>query len=350
MSKLFDQSDLTIGKRVFTRLYCHVSSLAQQSPTAQILVESAAKVAEIVLGKDFNIVRFDPGGETVGLLQYARFFDQAFPTLTKSWKVDLKTDRLSVRIYEDSFNPPILHRKELMLADDHPQRDAFVTLTRELEALGLFDDPVRIGFKLQWDALLSESGFRVVGHTLVPIGNQEADLDDSSGPTRPLEISRHLTALSRQSFSAPLQILRRSGFLDGSRNVFDYGCGKGDDIRGLKANDIEAAGWDPHYAANVPISHARIVNLGFVINVIEDPVERRQALECAFSLAQELLVVSTMIVSEARGNTTLYGDGVLTSRSTFQKYYTQSELREYLATTLSSDPISVHACGHGQRY
>src|SRR5215472_7550214 len=36
---------------------------------------------------------------------------------------------------------------------------------------------------------------------------------------------------------------------------FDYGCGRGDDIRGLAANGIAAYGWDPHYAPEpIPIS------------------------------------------------------------------------------------------------
>jgi DNA phosphorothioation-associated putative methyltransferase len=58
--------------------------------------------------------------------------------------------------------------------------------------------------------------------------------------------------------------------LDGTHSLFDYGCGRGDDLRGLRENGIEAQGWDPYFAPDEPVVAADIVNLGFVINVIED--------------------------------------------------------------------------------
>ena len=95
-----------------------------------------------------------------------------------------------------------------------------------------------------------------------------------------------------------MQSLERNGFLDGRSAIFDYGCGRGDDIRGLKENGIEAAGWDPHYAPDERIESADIVNLGFVINVIEDFEERVQALSNAYGLARHILVVSAMLLNE----------------------------------------------------
>ena len=80
--------------------------------------------------------------------------------------------RVTYRNYEDSFNPPVLHRKELLLSSDDSRRPVYERLTAELETQGFFEDPVRIGFKLQWDKLLTERGFRVIGHQLVPIGNE----------------------------------------------------------------------------------------------------------------------------------------------------------------------------------
>jgi DNA phosphorothioation-associated putative methyltransferase len=328
------------GKRVFSRLYCHISSLPTHGTTVSDLVESAAWIAKVHPETDFNVVRLDNADQSIGLLHYPEFFDEAFPRLHRSWKVNLSTDQISFRNYEDSLNPPILHRKELMLAENHAQSKVFSSLTKELEQLGLFADPLRIGFKREWDKLLAERGFRVIGHQIVPLGNEEAEgtavVDDGA----PIEIARHLTALSRQNFSAPIQMLWRHGLFDGSRTLFDYGCGKGDDLRGLMENGIRATGWDPYYAASSSISAARIVNLGFVINVIENPVERREALKRAYTLAEELLVVSTMVATE-NPPITPFGDGVLTSRSTFQKYYTQAELREYLRTTLDEEPISI---------
>ena len=138
-----------------------------------------------------------------------------------------------------------------------------------------------------------------------------------------------------------MQLLGRFGFLNGSYTIFDYGCGKGDDLRTLKQDGIRAAGWDPHYSPDEARQPADIVNLGFVINVIEDPVERREALQYAYALAQHVLAVSTMIATEEAVRGTPYADGILTGRRTFQKYFTQAELREYLQQSLRSTPISV---------
>ena len=55
----------------------------------------------------------------------------------------------------------------------------------------------------------------------------------------------------------------RFGYLDGQYNVFDYGCGRGDDVRGLIENNITASGWDPYFAKNEKRIEADLVNLGF---------------------------------------------------------------------------------------
>ena len=48
-----------------------------------------------------------------------------------------------------------------------------------------------------------------------------------------------------------------------------------------------------------------------------------------------------MLASDsAIGQFTPYKDGVLTKRNTFQKYYTQSELRSYIENTLSTSAIA----------
>jgi len=138
-----------------------------------------------------------------------------------------------------------------------------------------------------------------------------------------------------------MQTLARFGLLDGSKTVFDYGCGRGDDLRNLQANNIQAAGWDPHYAPDNEKQLAQVVNLGFVINVIESLEERTGALLGAYALADELLVVSAMLSSQESIKGTPYGDGVLTGRNTFQKYYSQDELRIYINEVLQETPIPV---------
>jgi DNA phosphorothioation-associated putative methyltransferase len=131
------------------------------------------------------------------------------------------------------------------------------------------------------------------------------------------------------------------GFINPSVEVFDYGCGRGDDIRGLAANGIAAYGWDPHYAPDAPKREADVVNLGFVINVIEDFDERTEALHGAYALTKKVLAVAAMLASQATQPGRPYWDGFITSRNTFQKYYTQAQLAAFIADVLDEEPIPV---------
>jgi hypothetical protein len=129
--------------------------------------------------------------------------------------------------------------------------------------------------------LIAAQGYKVVGHVLHPIGNDESRensaIIDIFEYNETISIARHRTALIRNNLSAPVQCLARYGFLDGSLSFFDYGCGRGDDVRNLRANGLEAAGWDPYFAPTEPLIEMELVNLGFVINVIEDRHERVEA-------------------------------------------------------------------------
>jgi DNA phosphorothioation-associated putative methyltransferase len=324
-------------KKVGAHNYFHVESVEQLDGNYQTRIKDAIRIGS---PGAFNVVKLSEQDEGVTLLDYAGFHDEAFPQLANYWTVDIAAGSFRHRTYAGSLNPPILHRKELLLPADHPQQATYQALTAAAEQIGLFDDPNRIGFKRAWETLLTQKGYRVVGHELVPIGNNETALADT-GETTVEGIARHLTALTRYGFSAPIQALARSGFLDGSKTVFDYGCGRGDDLRGLRENNIEAVGWDPHFAPDGVKQTAHLVNLGFVINVIENIDERIEALSGAYSLADELLVVSAMLANQEAISGTPYGDGVLTSRNTFQKYYTQGELRHFLHEVVGEEPLPV---------
>ncbi len=260
------------GKTVAQYTYIHIEALESLAPLWRDMVERASSLAKAGTDMDFNVVKLNQDGTSVSLLDYPGFFDEAFPVLRRYWTVDLAKSTVRFRTYAESLNPPILHRKELLLPEGHPLRESFANLTSTAEQIGLFDDPRRIGFLRAWEVLLGLRGYRVVGHELIPVGNDETpQARDNQTFTG---VARHLTALSRVNLSAPIQTLARFGFLDGSKTVFDYGCGRGGDIRGLSENGITVSGWDPYYAPDETKEPAHIVNLGFVINVIEDPVER----------------------------------------------------------------------------
>ncbi|MCY4058413.1 MAG: DNA phosphorothioation-associated putative methyltransferase [Gammaproteobacteria bacterium] len=157
-------------------------------------------------------------------------------------------------------------------------------------------------------------------------------------------IERRRTALRRSALSSPMQHLLRFGFLDGTRTLFDYGCGRGDDLRLLAQMKVPATGWDPVFRADVDRQPADIVNLGFVLNVIEDAGERRETLKAAFSLAHKVLIVSVMLGYQSkREQFAAFEDGVGTQRNTFQKYYAQDEFRSYVEKTLGANAIPIAA-------
>ena len=158
------------------------------------------------------------------------------------------------------------------------------------------------------------------------------------------EILRHRTAISRPSLSAPLQSAARHGFLDGTRSIFDYGCGRGNDIAILEAGGFNVSGWDPHFRPEADLVRADVVNLGYVLNVIENPKERVDSIKTAFGLTQQLLVVSvlTLHTSEASGSQE-YGDGSITTRGTFQKYFSQEEAKALIEDTLGEEAMAVGA-------
>lgn len=326
-------------KQVFNKQYFHTDTLRMLPPAQYEQVIGAAQLAKLEPGNNFNVVRLEDRSAKVGLLNYRDFFDSPFPQLEERWIADLNARQVSYRTYKESLNPPILHRKELLIARDHPRWQEFATLTESAEQIGLFDQPSRIGYRAQWTHLIRERGYVLTGHQFVPLGNGQGDDNSDDNDSSQSFIERHRTALVRYGLSAPIQSLARNGYLDGKFSVFDYGCGRGDDLRGLVKIGIDAAGWDPHFAAEEKILEADIVNLGFVINVIEDFDERIEALTRAYSLARQLLVVSVMLANDGSTKGMAMNDGVLTARRTFQKYYTQAEIREFIETILDNDPI-----------
>lgn len=156
-------------------------------------------------------------------------------------------------------------------------------------------------------------------------------------------IQRHRTAIKRSELSRPLQLGLDHGLVTECTTVFDYGCGRGDDVRRLNQKGIAARGWDPRHHPEQARTAADVVNLGYVINVIEDPQERIRVLNEAWALTRKVLIASARLSIEANRpyHSSPYSDGYLTSRGTFQKYYDQFELRDWLEANLNVQSIAA---------
>jgi hypothetical protein len=258
-------------------------------------------------------------------LSYPAFFGDPHPELSQSLTVRLATAKVWRHDYSKSHNPPILHRKETFLPPHHPSNEKFQSLTQSEEAAGLFTDGHIIGFKNNWEALLLSKELTFEGHRLIRMDGtalQEPEEDS-------IAIARHKTAIFRKRLSRPVQTLLEYGLLTKGTSFLDYGCGQGNDVERLQQMGYTVSAWDPVYQPNGRKEPAEVVNLGFVLNVIEEPLERMKVLREAFDLTRRVLVVSTLVATSgtaAMGKP--YKDGILTGRNTFQKYFLQEELQQ----------------------
>lgn len=157
---------------------------------------------------------------------------------------------------------------------------------------------------------------------------------------QPRQIARHKTAIRRNDLSLPVKCLCRDNLINAETTVFDYGCGHGENVDLLGAQGIRCQGWDPAYRPDGPRMAADVVNLGYVINVVEDLEERSRTLREAWGLAGKVLAVSAQIQVNGRGGEQIeFRDGVITRLGTFQKYYTQTELKDYIESELQTEAI-----------
>jgi DNA phosphorothioation-associated putative methyltransferase len=157
---------------------------------------------------------------------------------------------------------------------------------------------------------------------------------------RSAAIQRHKTAIRRGDFSRPVKCLLRDGLVGKGTTFFDYGCGHGEDLELLAVEGVTCSGWDPAYRPDGAKPEADVVNLGYVINVVEDPAERAETLRAAWGLCRQVLAVSAQVLMAGRGKEPVeFGDGVLTARGTFQKFFEQNELKAYLEAQLETEAI-----------
>ena len=103
---------------------------------------------------------------------------------------------------------------------------------------------------------------------------------------------------------------------------------------------VACSGWDPAHRPDGERAEADVVNLGYVINVIEDTAERATTLRSAWALARQVFCVAAQVLVSGRGKEPVeFGDGILTGRGTFQKFFEQSELKAYLEAQLEVEAI-----------
>lgn len=328
------------GKRLPDSIYLHESALSALPSQLNEVLEKISHALGISKSQ-WNVLKLYKRDFRVAFLNYPDFESDSYPALKHSYTVDLSKLSMRKASYEKSENPPILHRKETFVSKDFPLASTFKEITSEGEKIGLYENPRSIGFKKNWERLISNKGYYLDNEgRLHPKANRE--IADISPITEAIKVERHKTAIDRNQLSSPMQILARHNYLNGEFTIFDYGCGKGDDVRELEAHGVDVSAWDPVHFPDGDLVNSDIVNLGFVLNVIEDREERDETLRRAWEYTDKILIVSVMIAGESLINQFMpYKDGIITSRKTFQKYYSQSEIRSYVETTLDENAVAV---------
>lgn len=158
-----------------------------------------------------------------------------------------------------------------------------------------------------------------------------------TAPPQAPTIFRHKTAIRRNQLSRPVATALRDQVIGPGDEVFDFGCGHGEDVELLRGLGYQCQGWDPHFRPDKQLRPSNVVNLGYVLNVIEDPLERTAVLKQAFGLSRGVLIVSALIGPPDSQRTVPHGDGILTTRGTFQKYFRQEELGRYLTDQVGKE-------------
>jgi DNA phosphorothioation-associated putative methyltransferase len=288
----------------------------------------------------WNLLKIHTDQVAITFLTYPEFDNDPHPALAESTKINLNTGSIVQIDFRQRVNPPILHRKETLLPPNDRRISCYANLTKQEEAAGLYRAPSRIGLRVQWLALLKRLNLGYEGHSLVSRSVQRHESESGNGG-KP-DIARHRTAIKRYDLSKPVKQLLERGLFRKNETFFDYGCGHGMDVEALQNLGYQASGWDPAFRPNVSKISAAVVNLGYVLNVIEEPSERTAALREAYSLAKRVLLVSTMVSGqENRAHTRAYRDGFLTKTNTFQKFYAPGELEELIERTLGAEVITL---------
>lgn len=326
--KLSQESPM--GKLLPNAFYVHLSALSLLPPQLQAYEQQArTPVAEEIA--EATLIKFNFSEPKLSYLFYPTFDEDAHPPLQASVQVDLLTLEVSYRSYHDAINPPILHRKEAFVSPDYPRYQEFVQLTQQEIKLGLLKQARFIGTKREWEQRLRDRAVEIQGHQVI----------SHQTPQKP-KIERHKAALVRQQLSRPVRVALETELFTPGTTFFDYGCGHGGDIQQIAERGYESQGWDPYYRPDSPLVEADIVNIGYVINVIEETAERREALINAWKLTRKVLIVSAQVlINDSANRQVAYGDGVITRRNTFQKYYEQEELKAYIDQVLEVDAVPV---------
>jgi len=157
------------GKVVGGASYFHQSAIHKIDDIYKDLITKASALNENLC--KWNVVKFDnQDNHRLSFLKYQSFDNYEFPCLEKSYQVNLNELTFKSRNHS-KINPPVLHRKELLIDPACLNYQKFKSLTQTLEKFGAFKNITKLGTKLRWDDELNRLGIIVKDHKAVLNGN-----------------------------------------------------------------------------------------------------------------------------------------------------------------------------------
>lgn len=150
------------GKVVGGAMYVHKSAFHLLNNYRLDIISQADQLNHIHC--KWNVVKFDSKfKKRLSFLDYQDFDEFEFPTLDQSYQIDLDDLTFKSRQHSNT-NPPLLHRKELLIDPNHYNFRKFYEFTKVLEKLGAFENVNKLGTKLRWEAELSRLSISIKNH------------------------------------------------------------------------------------------------------------------------------------------------------------------------------------------
>jgi len=127
-----------VGKLLPDDLYVHRDAIETLEPLLRIYEGCGrAFLGEV---EDANVIKIHRRTGKLSYLVYPDFDDEPHPALVRCVKLNLRTRQLECYDYNQSTNPPVLHRKEAFLHPSDERHGKFARLTAQEEKHGLLED------------------------------------------------------------------------------------------------------------------------------------------------------------------------------------------------------------------
>ena len=167
-----------VGKLTGNALYIHQSALPLLPAVLRVYEGCARSYLGAVDGA--NIIKFGRWKPKISYLSYPQFETKGHPCLAEALILRLADQHVYYINYRNSDNPPILHRKELLVSSEHNLHSIFSRLTQREESLGLYSSHGSIGSSVEWSELLETLNIEIKGHQVHRVSKRRKP--DSADP------------------------------------------------------------------------------------------------------------------------------------------------------------------------